>query len=131
MWTFAQILAHVPILLDKLLPASLRTIYLILLKITDLNPFAAFGLSCTNHALRSFETRLFVAVLGPALVSALLLMITLVQVRILGRDATQSFRRYSHIQLVLLFLVLPGTSTTIFRTFLCDVRGLASTKDRV
>ena len=130
MWTFAQILAHVPILLDKLLPSSLRTIYLILLKITDLNPFAAFGLSCANHALRSFETRLLVAVIGPAVVSAVLVMITLVQVRVFGRDATQSFRRYSHIQLVLLFLVLPGTSTTIFRTFLCDVRETALSQDR-
>ena len=130
MWTFAQILAHVPILLDKLLPSSLRTIYLILLKITDLNPFAAFGLSCANHALRSFETRLLVAVIGPAVVSAVLVMITLVQVRVFGRDATQSIRRYSHIQLVLLFLVLPGTSTTVFRTFLCDVRGMTLRNDR-
>ena len=130
MWTFAQILAHVPILLDKLLPSLLRTIYLILLKITDLNPFAAFGLSCANHALRSFETRRLVAVIGPAVVSAVLLMTTLVQVRVLGREATQSSRRSSHLQLVLLCLGLPGASTTIFRTFLCDVRGKVLRKDR-
>ena len=130
MWTFAQILAHVPILLDKLLPSSLRTIYLILLKITDLNPFAAFGLSCANHALRSFETRLLVAVIGPAVVSAVLVMITLVQVRVFGRDATQSFRRYSHIQLVWRVPVRPGASPTTCRTFLCDARRQTLRRDR-
>ena len=29
-------------------------------------------------------------------------------------------RGHAHLQLIVLFLVLPGVSTTIFRTFLCD-----------
>ena len=86
LWAFTQILAHIPILLSAILPATLRGFYLVLLKITDLNPFAAFGLSCANHALRSFETRLLFAVIAPVVVSSVLVFYYLVQVRVLGRD---------------------------------------------
>ena len=44
-WTCLQILAQIPITLNALLPSSLRRLYLGLSKITDFNPFAAFGLS--------------------------------------------------------------------------------------
>ena len=36
------------------------------------------------------------------------------------RNAATCFARYAQLQLIVLFLVLPGVSTTIFRTFLCD-----------
>ena len=120
LWAFTQILAHIPILLSAILPATLRGFYLTLLKITDLNPFAAFGLSCANHALRSFKTRLIFAITAPIVVSAVLLAYALIQVHVLRRNAEKCFTRYAHLQLIVLFLVLPGVSTTIFRTFLCD-----------
>ena len=44
----------------------------------------------------------------------------LLQVYVLRRNAATCFARYAHLQLIVLFLVLPGASTTIFRTFLCD-----------
>ena len=59
-------------------------------------------------------------VIAPLVVSAVLLSYALVQVHILQRDKTRCFTRYAHLQLVVLFLVLPGVSTTVFRTFLCD-----------
>jgi hypothetical protein len=120
LWAFMQILAHIPILLSAILPAMLRGFYLVLLKITDLNPFAAFGLSCANHAFRSFKTRLIFAITAPLVVSAVLLAYALLQVYALRRNAATCFARYAHLQLIVLFLVLPGVSTTIFRTFLCD-----------
>ena len=120
LWAFTQILAHIPILLSAILPATLRGFYLTLLKITDLNPFAAFGLSCANHALRSFKARLIFAITAPIVVSAVLLAYALLQVHVLRRNPEKCFTRYAHIQLIVLFLVLPGASTTIFRTFLCD-----------
>ena len=120
LWAFTQILAHIPILLSAILPATLRDFYLTLLKITDLNPFAAFGLSCANHALRSFKTRLVFAITAPIVVSTVLLAYALIQVHMLRRNAEKCFTRYAQLQLIVLFLVLPGVSTTIFRTFLCD-----------
>ena len=120
LWAFTQILAHIPILLSAILPATLRGFYLTLLKITDLNPFAAFGLSCANHALRSFKTRLVFAITAPIVVSTVLLAYALIQVHMLRRNAEKCFTRYAQLQLIVLFLVLPGVSTTIFRTFLCD-----------
>ena len=120
LWAFTQILAHIPVLLSAILPATLRGFYLTLLKITDLNPFAAFGLSCANHALRSFKARLIFAITAPIVVSAVLLSYALLQVHVLRRNPEKCFTRYAHIQLIVLFLVLPGASTTIFRTFLCD-----------
>ena len=111
-----RILAHIPVVLSTLLPASLRTFYDLLLKITDLNPFAAFGLSCANHALRSFETRLLVALVAPLVVSIVLIAFTLVQVHVLRRDSATCFSRYAQLQRIVLFLVLPVVSATIFRT---------------
>ena len=49
------------------------------------------------------------------------------QVHVLRRNAKKCFTRYAHLQLIVLFLVLPGVSTTIFRTFLCD-DGFVETK---
>ena len=122
LWAFTQILAHIPILLSAILPATLRGFYLVWLKITDLNPFAAFGLSCANHAFRSFKTRLVFAITAPIVLSAALLAYALLQVYVLRRNAEKCFTRYAHLQLIVLFLVLPGVSTTTFRTFLCDTR---------
>ena len=119
-WAMTQILANLPVVLSSLLPSTLREFYLILLKITDLNPFAAFGLSCANHAFRSFKTRLVFAITAPIVLSAALLAYALLQVYVLRRNAEKCFTRYAHLQLIVLFLVLPGVSTTIFRTFLCD-----------
>ena len=127
LWALSQILAHTPIILSTLLPESLREFYDSLRKLTDLNPFAAFGLSCANHMLRSFETQLLVAVIAPIIVSALLCAYHVIQVFALGRDAAQCFSRYAHLQLIVLFLVLPGVSTIVFRTFLCDDDFLADT----
>ena len=110
-----------PILLDALLPSSLRVFYVMLLKITDLNPFAAFGLSCADHALRSFGTLLIFAMVAPLTVSAVLAAFMLMQVRVFGRDFAKSFSRYAHLQLILLFLVLPGASTGVSCALHCEV----------
>ena len=68
----------------------------------------------------SFKTRLIFAITAPLVVSAVLLAYALLQVYALRRNAAMCFARYAHLQLIVLFLVLPGVSTTIFRTFLCD-----------
>ena len=59
-------------------------------------------------------------VLGPIIISAVLFGFTLVQVRVLKQDARKWYARYAFVQLVVLFLVLPACSTTVFRAFLCD-----------
>ena len=119
-WTMTQILAHLPVMLSTLLPSTLAEFYRIFLQITDFNPFAAFGLSCANHALRSFKTRLLVTVIGPVVVSAALLAFAILQVRVLGRDSNKCFTRYARLQLIVIFLVLPSVCVTLFRAFLCD-----------
>ena len=102
------------------LPVSLRTFYGFMLNVMDINLFSMLGLSCANHEFRSFASKLLCMVIAPVIVSGLLYAVAHVQVRVLGRDEDVCFGRYVRLQLLLLFLVLPATSTTIFRAFLCD-----------
>ena len=126
-----QILGVYTTLLKDVLFPPLRQFLSSLTVLTQITEFVGgFGLSCAHPALRTFKSRLLMSTLAPIGLGLCLLMAYFIRVRVLKHDQGRTLRTHCSSALLVLYFVLPSTTSVIFEAFICDARPLGENGER-
>lgn len=124
--TFTQIVGSMPsVFLVQFPPSFARLLGMI--SLVSLSFLKAFSLDCIQTSI-NFHNELLFTTLAPLVIAAIIILVAVVRRRVAIREATlqteakkaEADQNCVRALLILSYLVLPGVSTTIFRTFPCE-----------
>jgi hypothetical protein len=123
-----QILGVFATLLSDVLFQPLKGFLASLASATDLAElFGGFGVSCAHHEMRSFIARLLLSTIAPIVLCLCIAAIFGCRVLLSHPNRTRALRSaHATYALLLLYVVLPSTSTLIFKAFVRDSRPLGT-----
>ena len=123
-----QILGTFATLLSDVLFQPLKGFLAKLTFVTDLADLVGgFGVSCAHHELRSLRMRLLLSTVVPIIISLCVVVVFKFRVLWSPPNLVGALRRaHSTFILLLLYVILPSTSTMIFQTFVRDSRPLGT-----
>ena len=123
-----QILATLASLLSDVLFQPLKGFLANMAFITDFaDLLSGFGVSCAHRELRTFRARLLTSTLVP--IALIFGIVSVFMFRVLWSHPNRVRvvrRAHATFALLLLYVTLPSTSTTIFKTFVRDSRPLGT-----
>ena len=119
-WSTLQILSLFSVLLAFHMPSILSEFYGAL-DVSQLNPLSAFAVSCASGSLARFLPKLLFMTLAPMALGSVIMTRCVLQVHVWKLERAQCHKQALRLFLLMCYFVLPATSTTIFRTFLCGL----------
>jgi hypothetical protein len=89
--------------------------------------FGGFGVSCAHHEMRSLKTRLVISTIAPIMLCLCIALVFGCRVLSSHTNRARALRRvHATFALLLLYVILPSTSTLIFKVFVRDSRPLGT-----
>ena len=121
-----QILGVFATLLSDVLFQPLKGFLANLTFATDLAElFGGFGVSCAHHGMRYFRVRLLITTITPIVLCLCIALVYGCRVLLSHPNRARALRRvHATFALLLLYVILPSTSSMIFKAFVRDSRPL-------
>ena len=126
-----QILGAYATLLSHALFQPLKELLDRLSVATDLAElFSGFGVSCAYYELRAFKSKLLLSMIVPIALSLCIAVVFKCRAFLHPNCAKSLRQAHATFALLLLYVTLPSTSTTIFKTFVRDSRPLGTSGEQ-
>ena len=127
-----QILGTYSLLLSEVLFEPLKGFFDNLSFATDLAElFSGFGITCADHDLGTFKSRLLMSALTPIALSFCVAAVFTFRVLSSHPSRVQALQQgHATLVLLLFYLTLPSTSTLIFKAYVRDSRSLGINEEQ-
>jgi hypothetical protein len=126
-WATLQILASYAALMGSVLFEPLKGFLpslTLIVGVADL--MTGIGFSCSSYEFRTFKPRLLLSTWTPIVLGIVIAIVFVFRVLVLKHDRARTTRTHCATGLLLLYIILPSTSVTIFKAFTRDNRLLGA-----